>query len=166
MYGVMRAATHLLIAMLIARTTIAGQTLLPAQTNTPQYLTVATSTSAPTVAPGAKVSLFIDVAPKPGIHVYAPGAKDYLPIAVTIKPLAGASFARTRYPKSDTIIFEKQPVPVFQKPFRLVQEATIAPTAKAGTTITLTGVVDYQACDAAICFKPAAIPVEWTFTVR
>lgn len=166
MYGVMRAAIHLLIALLMIQTAIAGQTLLPAQTKTPQYLTVATSTSAPTVAPGAKMSLFIDVTPNPGMHVYAPGAKGYLPIAVTIKPLAGASLARTRYPKSETIIFETQPVPVFRKPFRLVEEVTIAPAAKAGTTMMLSGVIEYQACDDTICFKPAMVPVAWTFTVK
>lgn len=154
-----------LIAVVIARVGVAGQTLLPGPT-TPQHLTVSTSASALTAAPGSKVSLFVDVTPKPGIHVYAPGAKDYLPIAVTLKLLAGASVGKTAYPKSEMLMFEKELVPVFQKPFRLAHEVTIAQDAKPGTKMTFNGVVDYQACDDTICFKPATAPVAWTLHIK
>ena len=166
MHGAMRDAVHLLAAVVIAQAAAAGQSLLAPPTTAPKHLTVSTSTSAPIVAPGSKVSLFIDVTPNPGIHVYAPGAEDYLPIAVTLKPVAGASFDRTTYPKSGTVIVEGKPVPVFQKPFRLVEKVTVARTVKAGTTMTLSGVVDYQACDAMVCFKPATAPVAWILTVK
>ena len=41
-----------------------------------KHLTISASTSAKSAAPGAKVSLFVDVAPKPKMHVYAPEQKD------------------------------------------------------------------------------------------
>ncbi len=31
--------------------------------------------------------------------------------------------------------------------------------------LTLTGRLDYQACDAGICFNPASVPLTWTLAV-
>ena len=39
-------------------------------------------------AAGGKLALFVDVTPKPGIHVYAPGSKDYIPIALKLNAAA------------------------------------------------------------------------------
>jgi DsbC/DsbD-like thiol-disulfide interchange protein len=142
----------------------AGGSLLPEQH--PKHLTVATSTSAASVAPGSKVSLFVDVTPDPGIHVYAPGAKDFLPIALTLEPAAGAAIGKTLYPKSELMTFADEKVPVFQKSFRLVQDMTIARSTKRGTTMTISGTVRYQACDDAVCFIPASAPVRWTVSVK
>src|SRR5262245_33277860 len=64
-----------------------GQDLSTLLSSTPpnaRHLTVATASSTTAVEPGARVSLFVDVSPKPGIHVYAPGATGYLPIALTL----------------------------------------------------------------------------------
>ena len=130
----------------------------------PKHLTVAATTSAASAAPGTKVSLFLDIAPNPGIHVYAPGAKDYLPIAVTIDPQPGVTLGALKYPKSDTMEFDGARVPVYQKPFRLAEEVSLASTLKA-TTLTVTGTVKYQACDDRICFIPASVPVKWTIAV-
>src|SRR5262245_60048119 len=48
-----------------------------------KHATIATATDAANPAPGAKVALFLDMTPNPGVHVYAPGAKDYLPVKIT-----------------------------------------------------------------------------------
>src|SRR6266566_1978819 len=88
----------------------------------PRHLTVVPTVSAASVAPGSKVSLFLDITPKPGIHVYAPGAKDYLPIAVTIDPQPGVTSGAAKYPKSETMEFDGVQVPVYQKPFRVVED--------------------------------------------
>src|SRR5690348_6254017 len=50
------------------------------------------------VTPGSKVMLFIDVTPNPKIHVYAPGAKDYIPITVKLEPQANVKFGKLSYP--------------------------------------------------------------------
>src|SRR6187551_2298518 len=52
----------------------AGASMLTPRDAAPKHLRVATSASAADAAPRAKVSLFVDVTPAPGIHVYAPGA--------------------------------------------------------------------------------------------
>ena len=117
-------------------------------------------------APGGKVSLFVDVTPKPGIHVYAPGSKDYIPISIKMDPSTAVKAGKLTYPKSDIMTFGDEKVPVFQKPFRLTQDVTIAGSAKSGTTIALTGTVTYQACDDKVCFVPASVPVTWTVDVK
>jgi DsbC/DsbD-like thiol-disulfide interchange protein len=164
MHGVMRDAMHCLFVVVIAQT--AGQSLLPLQKAAPKHVTLSASASAANAAPGSGMSLFLDVAPNPGIHVYAPGAKDYLPIGLTLEPVADLVVGKTIYPKAETIVFERERVPVFQKPFRLVEHVTIARTAKAGTTMTIRGRVTYQACDDKVCFIPASAPVTWTLTIR
>jgi thiol:disulfide interchange protein DsbD len=130
----------------------------------PKHLTLVATASATTAAPGSTVQLWLDIAPNPGIHVYAPGAKDYLPIAVTIEPRPGVKIGPVKYPKSETMLFEGEKVPVYEKPFRLVSEIALGPSIKADT-LTLTGTVKYQACDDKVCFIPASVPVSWTIAV-
>ena len=131
-----------------------------------KHLTAIASTSANTATPGSRLSLFVDVASKPGIHVYAPGAKDYLPIAVTIDPHPGVTVGAVKYPKSDTMVFEGERVPVYQKAFRLVDEVSLASSLKTADMVTLIGTVKYQACDDHVCYFPASVPVSWTIKVR
>jgi DsbC/DsbD-like thiol-disulfide interchange protein len=133
-----------------------------------QHVTVAPSTNPATGKPGAKVSLFVDVMPDPGIHVYAPGAKGYQSITLTLASSAGFAGGKVAYPKPETLFFEplNETVPVYQKPFRLTEAITIAKSAKAGTKLTIVGTVDYQACDDRVCFIPASLPVNWTVDVK
>jgi DsbC/DsbD-like thiol-disulfide interchange protein len=159
----MREAIHIVIAALFVQA--GGASLVP-RNAAPKHLTLAASASASSATPGAKVSLFVDVTPNPGIHVYAPGATDFLPVALTIETIAGVSAGKVLYPKSDTMMFADEKVPVFQKPFRLAQEVTIARSAKPGTTLAISGVLRYQACDDAVCFIPASAPVNWTIAVK
>lgn len=132
----------------------------------PRHLTIVATASADEAAPGSKVSLFLDITPRPGLHVYAPGAKDYLPIAVAVDRQAGVRVGDVKFPKSDTMLFEGEKVPIYEKPFRLVQEATLDRSLKHGATFTLTGTVKYQACDDKVCFIPASVPVSWTISIK
>ena len=132
----------------------------------PKHLTISATSSAATAAPGSKVLLFLDITPNPGIHVYAPGAKDYLPIAVTIDPHPGVTVGAVKYPKSDTMVFDSERVPVYQKAFRLVDEVSLASSLKTADMVTLIGTVKYQACDDHVCYFPASVPVSWTIKVR
>jgi len=131
------------------------------------HLSVATSASAATAKPRSKVSLFVDIIPDPKIHVYAPGAKDYIPIALTLAPPKDVTLGKVQYPKSQDLFFEplNEHVPVYQSPFRLVQDVTLGPSFKPGQAVTLTGTLKYQACDDKVCFAPASAPVSWTITV-
>jgi hypothetical protein len=132
----------------------------------PLQLTFATSPSAAVARPGQTVKLFVDVTPRPKMHVYAPGAKDYLPIVLELNS-PGVRAGKLTYPASQDWYFEptKEHVPVFQSPFRLTQDITIDANARPGM-LYVTGVLKYQACDDTICYNPVTAPVSWTLSVR
>jgi DsbC/DsbD-like thiol-disulfide interchange protein len=132
------------------------------------HISIATSASAATVKPGSRVSLFVDVVPESKIHVYAPGATDYLPIAIELTAPRGLTLAKLKYPKSQTLFFEplKERIPVYDAPFRLVQDVVVSRTVKPGQRVTVAGVLKYQACDDAVCFNPVSVPVRWTLEVQ
>ena len=37
---------------------------------------------------------------------------------------------------------------------------------KAGDRVTVSGVLNYQACDDVVCFNPVSAPVSWSVTVK
>jgi hypothetical protein len=115
---------------------------------------------------GAKLALFVDVSPKPGIHVYAPGSENYIPITVKLNAQPEIKAGKLAYPKSEMMTFADEKVPVFQKPFRLTQDVTLDKSAKAGSTVTVSGIVNYQACDDRVCYAPESAPVTWTVVVK
>jgi DsbC/DsbD-like thiol-disulfide interchange protein len=115
---------------------------------------------------GKKLSLFVDVTPKPGIHVYAPGSKDYIAITVKLNPQADIKAGKIAYPPSEMMSFADERVPVFQKPFRLTQEVSLGKGVKPGATVAVTGTVSYQACDDKVCYPPESTPIAWTIAVK
>jgi len=130
------------------------------------HATIEPAPAAISGAAGSKVSLAIDVTPKAGVHVYAPGTKDFIPIELKVTAQPDIKAGKVVYPKSEMMTFADQKVPVFEKPFKLTTDATIAKTAKAGSTITVNGEVHLQACTEQICYPPETIPVSWTVSVK
>ena len=63
-------------------------------------------------------------------------------------------------------------MPVYQKPFTLVEELILEGTQdaqaalKGKENVTITGALQYQACDDKECFNPASIPLSWTLALR
>ena len=119
-------------------------------------------------AAGAKIVLTVDVQPKPGIHVYAPGTKDFIPITLTLDNSADLKPAgKTVYPATtETLTVVDEKVPVFSKPFKMTQGVTLAKTAKAGSTVKVDGKINLQACDDKVCYPPETVPVSWTVSVK
>jgi peroxiredoxin len=138
------------------------------------HLEVTTYPSEPAIAPGNRFSIAFDVQPHGGIHVYAPGAKGYRVISVAIDPQPFVRMLPMKYPASQIYHFKplNERVPVFQKPFTLVQEVILegTPSTQAAyrgkTSLTLNGTLEYQACDDKICYNPASVPVSWTINLR
>src|SRR5262252_3095294 len=87
------------------------------------------------VKAGTKALLFVDVTPNPNIHVYAPGTKDFIPITLKFDPQTAVKLGKLTYPKSETMTFADEKVPVFQKPFRLTQEVTLQDDLTGGTSL-------------------------------
>ena len=140
------------------------QTILPAPK--PGHATILASPTEVNGTAGAKLALFVDVSPKPGIHVYAPGSEFYIPITVKLNAQPEVKAGKIGYPKSETLMLLNEKVPAFQKPFRLTQDITLDKSAKAGSKVTVTGTVNYQACDDRVCYPPESSPVAWTVVVK
>ena len=132
----------------------------------PAHASVTTGPANLGVKPGAKAVLFVDVMPNPNIHVYAPGAKDFIPITLKFEAQSNVKVGKLTYPKSETMTFADEKVPVFQKPFRLTQEVAVSGSVKPGTSLPIKATVDFQACDDKVCYPPESTAVMWTVTVQ
>jgi DsbC/DsbD-like thiol-disulfide interchange protein len=124
------------------------------------------TTSASAAAGGGKVTLWLDVTPRPKMHVYAPGQDGYIAITLTLDADAGVTAAKAKYPAGEKYVMPalNETMLVYARPFRIAQDVTIKPAA--GGTKTIKGTVRYQACDDQICFLPKTVPVEWTVNVK
>jgi AhpC/TSA family/Thiol:disulfide interchange protein DsbD, N-terminal len=126
------------------------------------------------VAPGTQFSLVLDLRPARGIHVYAPGVTGYKPIALSVQPQPGLLTRDALYPPSEDYQFKplNEHVQVYQRPFRIVQDVLIdaSPQAQAAlkdaASMTIEGVLSYQACDDKLCFTPQTVPLTWTVSLR
>ena len=133
-----------------------------------QYVTVESSTSTATAAPGAALLLWADVTPKRNIHVYAPGAKDVAPVSLVTTPNTRVTFGAAQIPRGRlmTTIGTPEPTPVFVERFRVVQPVTIARSVPSGSTVTVSAALNYQACDDRLCYPASTVPVVWTISVK
>jgi len=138
------------------------------------HLSLAVEQSDRTAFPGGRITLIAEVQLPPDVHVYAPGVKGYKPIALTMDPTPGLDFTPANYPHEKILYLPaiKERVPVFEGKFRISQELKISSVADfsnslgtVGKTFTLTGKLDYQACDSKICFLPASVTVRWQVQV-
>jgi DsbC/DsbD-like thiol-disulfide interchange protein len=145
-----------------------------ADSTTTKHLTVATVASADTVAPGARVSLVVEIVPKPDMHVYAPGQKDFIPVSLTLAAHDAVKAETARFPAAEKLEVKElgETHLVYTKPFRIVQDVTIAKRAlvkgsgTGNSTITVNGTLKYQACDTSICYAPVSVPVTWTLALQ
>ena len=143
---------------------LVAQALAPAPK--PGHAAILASPAEVNGKPGSTIALFVDVTPRPGMHVYAPGNADYIPITVKLTAPAAIKPGKIAYPKSEVMTLADEKVTVFQKPFRLTQDVTLDKSAQPGSTIVVPAKVSYQACDDKVCYAPESASVSWTVTVK
>jgi alkyl hydroperoxide reductase subunit AhpC len=139
-----------------------------------EHLDVKAYPSDASVSLGTRFSLVLDVTPKRGMHVYAPGALSYRVIDLNIEPQPHVRTMPIRYPASEIYHFKplNERVPVYQKPFTLHMEVVPDATAEARKALSgkselvITGTLDYQACDDKICYNPVSLPLSWRLALR
>jgi peroxiredoxin len=139
-----------------------------------EHLEVSTYPSDAAIAPGNRFALALDIQPKRGMHLYAPGASGYRVISLSMAEQPFIRVLPLKYPTSEMYVFKplNERVPVYQKPFTLLQEIVLEgqPSAQAALkgkdSLTLGGTLEYQACDDKVCFNPASIPLSWTVSLR
>jgi hypothetical protein len=146
----------------------------PVTTIQSAQLSVTAGVSDRLVAPGERVSMAFDVAPRRGVHVYAPGTHTYQVVRFTLDPQPWLRAHPTTYPPSTIYHFKPldERVEVYEAPFRLVQDATILATPDIQKlladlkTITLSGKLEYQACDDKVCYSPQTVRISWTLDLK
>jgi DsbC/DsbD-like thiol-disulfide interchange protein len=150
---------------LCAMATLAAQDGSASKKET-KHLTVTTSASPETVAPGKRLSLAVDVAPKPKMHVYSPGQAGYIGITLTLDADPAVTAAKAKYPAGEKIYMPllKETQLVYAKPFRIAQDVVVR-SAPGAAPLTIKGTLRYQACDDTICYLPTNVPVEWRVKV-
>ena len=114
---------------------------------------------------GAARTAHVTIAATPvaGVHVYAPGNPDYVPVSVTVSPVEGLTIGAPIFPQGEHYFFAplKQAVKVYSRPFTM--RIPITATAEflkrrdAETAVPLKGIVSYQACDDKVCFPPQTL---------
>jgi len=119
---------------------------------------------------GNHITLTAEVQLPPDVHVYAPDVKGYKAIHLQIAPMSDIRIGSATYPRAKILYLPaiKERVPVFEGKFLIHQDVQVATGANFGKslgadgrTISVTGKLEYQACDSKICFLPTSVPVEW-----
>jgi DsbC/DsbD-like thiol-disulfide interchange protein len=152
----------------------AASAWISSASTTTRHLTVATSTATESTAPGARVSLVVDIAPKPAMHVYAPGQQDFIPVSLTLAANSALTVEPVQFPAPERLTIKElgETHLVYSKPFRIVQPVTLAKNAGGSRTrtrpasVTVHGTLKYQACDDSICYAPVSVPVAWTVALQ
>jgi peroxiredoxin len=160
------------VGSMLAR--LGGRVDVPATSISSPQIDIASFATDSTVAAGTHFSLVLDIRLASGVHVYAPGVTGYKPIALAVEPQPGLTIGGAQYPPSDDYRFQplNEHVPVFQRPFRVVQDLTIDTSAKGQaalrgvSTMTIKGTLTYQACNDKMCFTPQSVPLVWSVALR
>lgn len=121
------------------------------------------------VSPGSRFTVTAEIELPPGTHVYAPGAKGYKPIQLTLEVPAELKLQPVRYPEAKVLYLPaiQESVPVFEGKFRVFQDVvvsadrTVIGSLGSGNTLILQGHLFYQACDSTKCYLPQKSVVSW-----
>ncbi|HET7694255.1 MAG TPA: protein-disulfide reductase DsbD domain-containing protein [Vicinamibacterales bacterium] len=146
-------AAWLFVAWVAAQATLAPK---PIET---KHVTV--RTSAGPMGSG-KLLLHVDVTPRDKMRVYAPGQPGYIAIELKLDADAPVTASgKPKYPAGEKLFMPalNETQLVYSTPFRITQEVT--PRAVPDRAPVIRGSLRYQACDDAICYKPATIALSW-----
>ena len=133
-----------------------------------QRVTVLATVETPAVHPGGTATLVAEITPNPSIHVYAHGAKGFTPVTMAVSKTAKLVAGQPAYPAAELLASPglDERVPVYSRPFRIVQPVTIARTAVAGEVVHVLGTITYESCDDRLCYPSSVVPVSWALTIR
>jgi hypothetical protein len=138
------------------------------------HLSMTATISDDVAAPGHRLSIVAEVTPQRAMHLYAPGKHDYQVVKLTIDPQVWLKAHDTVYPASETYHFKPldERVEVYSKPFRLQRDVTLLATPEmqkllgSMPSVTISGALDYQACDDKVCYNPSRVPISFTVTLK
>ena len=138
------------------------------------HLSLAVEQSDRSTFPGGRITLSAEVQLPPDVHVYSPGVQGYKSIALVMEPTPGMEFTPASYPRAKILYLPaiKEKVPVFEGKFRITQDLKVSSVGDFsssllpdGKTFTISGKLEYQACDSKICYIPTSVPIRWQVQV-
>ena len=138
------------------------------------HLQLALEQSDRTGVPGTHITIVAEVRLPPDVHVYAPGTQGYKPIKLVIDPIPEIELKPAVFPPSKALYLPaiKEQVPVFEGTFRISQDAKVSSSSSfwgsvpnEGKILTITGKLEYQACDKTTCYVATSVPVKWQLQV-
>jgi peroxiredoxin len=143
------------------------------QVRTP-HLTLKASASDARTHGGERLRLIIDAELNSGMHVYAPGVADYIPVQWSLTESPAYQSLPPKFPASRNMHLEaiNETVPVYEGRFSVQREVIIPaatqlkPSSEGGGEIVITGSCRYQACDEKKCYLPETIPLTWKLRVE
>jgi len=119
-----------------------------------------------TAPAGAKTTLSVELTLGPHWHVnsHTPAETFLIPTDLALTTSAG-TLSAVRYPPQveRRFAFSDKPLRVYEGSARF--EADLELPAAADGSVTITGVLSYQACNDQQCFAPARIPLEATIRI-
>jgi hypothetical protein len=140
-----------------------------------EHLRVRTATSDASVSSGNRFTLFADIEPLPGVHVYGPEVGDgYQGLAVTVEPPPHVRVHEPIYPPAARLRlpWTHEVLTGYTAPIRVAVDVSLgtrielAPAIDAGRGLHITGTLRLQACDNRLCWAPESIPLEWQIALR
>ena len=128
-----------------------------------------------TVAPGHRFSIVLDIVPRSGMRIVAPGQHSYRVVGLTLDASDNVRTYPVSYPRSTEVSVapRNERIGVYAQPFRLVQDVAIVVndemrkvSKQPGASVTLKGVLEYQACTDKSCDPPQQVPLSWMLALK
>jgi AhpC/TSA family protein/cytochrome c biogenesis DsbD-like protein len=131
--------------------------------------------SNPSIAPGQRFTLGVEIELQPRHHAYAPGARGYRGLELRLDPDPLFEFGPARLPPARPLFFAplNETVPVFEGRVELLRDATqryraVLPSLSKADEVghAITGTLQYQVCSDALCDPPGALPLRFELRIR
>jgi AhpC/TSA family/Disulphide bond corrector protein DsbC len=140
-----------------------------------KHLQITSAASNDIARSGLRIVLSLDIELKPGMHVYAPGVRGYIPIDWRLDEGGPAAKRHSfEYPRSEMLRLEAigETVPVYRGHIRIRREITfrqevvLKPLVSPTGEVIVKGSFRYQACDDRRCYVPEDVPLVWRFKYK
>jgi len=123
---------------------------------------------------GQRVTLGVEVGLPSRVHVYAPGVRGYIPVALSLMASPAFRADPPVFPLSKAIELTAihETVPAYQGRFRVLETVTLGnaqavePMLDGNRELTIDGSFRYQACDDRECFPPESVALRWKVKVQ
>jgi DsbC/DsbD-like thiol-disulfide interchange protein len=140
-----------------------------------EHLRIRTAVSDEIVSPGNRFTLFVDIDPLPGVHVYAPDVGGgYQGLALSVDPPAHVLAHEPIYPPAARLRlpWTGEALTGYARPVRVSVDISLgtridlAPVIEAGRGLRIPGTLRLQACDNRVCWAPETIALSWHVGLR